>query len=124
MAEINNNMQSFGINNKKVDKKSKEAPMPPQHTADEKQEERLVRGADVLGRSQVTCSKCGGNIAKSVEEAVMLAEQYPQLAECGEELFDSLYESFLADGLTQSEAYAQASCALEEFCEIGLAHLQ
>ena len=42
--------------------------------------------------------------------------------EAGEVVFDSIYEQFLADGLSPADAYAQASLSVDEFCEIALAH--
>ena len=120
MAEINNNIPSFGINNKKVENKQKEVVKAQPQVKDECPEHNYVPDTGVLGRSQVKCSKCG-DIQKSVDEAVMLAKQHPEIMEAGDLMFDSIYESFLADGLDPADAYAQASLAAEEFCQIALA---
>lgn len=122
MAEINNNNYAkFTIGKKPIDINSNKEVQQQAPEEAKCQEHKYVPDTGVLGRSQVKCAKCG-DIPKSVDEAVMLAKQHPEIMEAGEFVFDSIYEQFLADGLTPAEAYAQASLAVDEFCEIALAH--
>lgn len=123
MAEINNNIPKFGYNIEKIDNKNnKIAESISPEIQQEAQEHQYVPDTGVLGRSQIKNTK-GADVSKSVDEAVMLAEKYPQLLECGDELFDVLYEQFVADGMEESEAYSKASLAMEEFCDISRAQL-
>lgn len=120
MAEINNNISNFGINNKKVENKfNKEVVIPQAQSAEEGEIPHYVQDTGVLGRSQVKCAKCG-DIPKSVDEAVALAKNHPEILEAGEMVFDSIYEAFLTEGLDPADAYAQASLAVDEFCEMAL----
>lgn len=122
MSEINNNIPNFGINNSKIEnKRDKKMPAGQPQAAEEQDTPHYVQDTGVLGRSQVLCAKCA-DIPKSVDEAVMLAKQHPEILEAGEIVFDSIYDSFLAEGLEPSEAYAKASMAVDEFCEIALSH--
>ena len=83
---------------------------------------QYVPDTGILGRSQIKNQK-GSDVTRSVDETIALCEKFPQIMECGDELFDSLYEQFLADGMEPHEAYAKASLAMEEFVEIGKAQL-
>ncbi len=125
MSEINNNIPSFGINSKKVEKRynNENADKQPQ-VKSECCEHKYVPDTGVLGRSQVKvkCPKCGGaDIAASVDETVKLAQKNPEILEASDVIFDEVYEAFLADGCTKEEAYAQATLAVEEFCLTALA---
>ncbi len=125
MAEINNNISGYGINREKIEVKNKEPDL-----ITKKEIEKLnktpnktdyVPDTGVLGRSQVKSAK-HGDIAKSIDEAVILAEKNPVLLQCSESMFDCLYEKFLNQGMKPSEAYTRALLAEEEFLEIGKAH--
>lgn len=123
MAEINNNIPKFGYNKiDKVEKNNKPVDATQANVSQEASEQHYVQDTGVLGRSQIKNAK-GTDVTKSVDDAVKLAEKYPQLLECGDDLFDSLYEQFIADGLEPSDAYAKASIAMEEFSDIAVAHL-
>lgn len=123
MAEINNNIPKFGYNIEKIDNKNnKAADVTPSEVQKEVSGQQYVPDTGVLGRSQIKNPK-GADVSRSVDEAVLLAEKYPQLLNCGDELFDVLYEQFVAEGMDEAEAYAKASVAMEEFVEIGKAQL-
>lgn len=120
MAEINNNIPNFGINNKKVENKlNKDVVAPQTQQSDENETPHYIQDIGVLGRSQVKCAKFA-DVSKSVDEAVALAKNHPEILEAGEMVFDRIYDSFIADGLEPAEAYAQASLAVDEFCELAL----
>ena len=131
MAEINNNIPKFGYNIEKIDNSKNKTPdinhVEVQAGSEEKQ---YVPDTGILGRSQIKNPK-GSDVTRSVDETIALCEKYPQIMECGDELFDTfgdelfdtLYEQFLADGMDASEAYTKASLAMEEFVEIGKAQL-
>lgn len=122
MAEINNNIPKFGINNSKVENKvNKEVTVPQQPVEEECVEQQYVQDTGVLGRSQVTCAKCG-DITKSVDEAVALAKNNPTLLTSSEGVFSTLYNDFIASGMEESEAYMRALMGEEEFMELGLAY--
>ncbi len=122
MAEINNNIPNFGINGKKVENNKLNKELQPQtQVKEEGLEQKYVPDTGVLGRSQVKSAK-GGDITKSVDDAIKMVKEHPALVEAGEVVFDSIYEQFLADGLSEADAYAQASLAVDEFCQIALAH--
>ncbi len=123
MAEINNNITKFGYNIEKLDNsknKIQDANPTEIHTGAE--EIQYVPDTGILGRSQIKNPK-GADVTRSVDETIAMCEKYPQIMECGDELFDTLYEQFLADGLEPFDAYTKASLAMEEFVEIGKAQL-
>lgn len=123
MAEINNNITKFGYNIEKIDN-NKNKIQDTTHTDMQTGAEEIqyVPDTGILGRSQIKNQK-GSDVTRSVDETIALCEKYPQIMECGDELFDTLYEQFLADGMDASEAYTKASLAMEEFVEIGKAQL-
>ena len=122
MAEINNNnFVKFQVGSKPIDVNNVNKEAPQQQVKEEPSEKKYVPDTGILGRSQVRSTK-GGDITKSVDEAVKMAQEHPEILEAGEIVFDSIYEAFLADGLSPDEAYAQASLAVDEFCEVALAH--
>lgn len=122
MAEINNNnFVKFQVGSKPIDVNNVNKEAPQQQVKEDIPEKKYVPDTGVLGRSQVRSTK-GGDITKSVDEAVKMAQEHPEILEAGEIVFDSIYEAFLADGLSPDEAYAQASLAVDEFCEVALAH--
>ena len=124
MTEINNNIPKYLIN--KIDQRSIE----PESThegdldikAQQSKEVKELKDTGVLGRSQIREAK-GFDVTRSIDETIALMEKYPEIAECGDELFDTLYEQFLSDGMSNSEAYEKASLAMEEFVEISKAQL-
>ncbi len=123
MAEINNNITKFGYNIEKIDNnKNKIQDATPTDMQTGAEEIQYVPDTGILGRSQIKNPK-GSDVTRSVDETIALCEKYPQIMECGDELFDTLYEQFLADGMDASEAYTKASLAMEEFVEIGKAQL-
>lgn len=122
MAEINNNIQKFGINSEKIDKKKnpiKEETRKPTDT-EKGQESAYVPDTGVLGRSQVKRTR-GGDISKSVDEAVSLATKHPEILAGSEKLFDCLYADYLQSGMDPSDAYMKALLAEAEFMEISTA---
>ncbi len=123
MAEINNNIPKFGYNIEKIDNSKNKTPDINHVEVQAGSEEiQYVPDTGILGRSQIKNPK-GSDVTRSVDETIALCEKYPQIMECGDELFDTLYEQFLADGMDASEAYTKASLAMEEFVEIGKAQL-
>jgi len=77
----------------------------------------IVQDTGVLGRSQV-CEYKGGDIEKSVREAVKLAKEQPVRLSCSEKIFDALYEYYLNSGLGEKAAYHNAALGEEEFLEL------
>lgn len=122
MAEINNNnFVKYPVGNKPIDVNNKDKEVQPQpQVKEDGLEQKYVPDTGVLGRSQVKSAK-GGDITKSVGDAVKMITEHPELVEAGEVMFDSIYEQFLADGLNPTDAYAQAALAVDEFCQIALA---
>lgn len=122
MAEINNNITSFGRNIEKIETAPKES-TTQKAPADEERTKTLeyIPDTGILGRSQVKKAN-GGNIAKSVDEAVALAKEAPALL-CGcESIFDCVYKDFINQGMEPSEAYTKALLAEEEFMQMGRAY--
>lgn len=121
MAEINNNIPNFGRNIEKIEKQTKDSQIPKiPADADKNKPLDYIQDTGVLGRSQIRKSN-GGNIAKSVDEAVSMAQKHPALL-CGcESMFDHMYHTFIEQGMEPSEAYEKALLAEEEFMEIGIA---
>ena len=120
MAEINNNIPNFSKNIEKVDvKKGKEIQIEPT-VIDEKAETTYVADTGVLGRSQVRNAK-GADIARSVDEAVMIATKNPALLTGSETIFNTIYNDLIESGMNESDAYMKALMAEEEFLALGTA---
>ena len=120
MAEINNNIPNFSKNIEKVDvKKGKEIQIEPA-VIDEKAETTYVADTGVLGRSQVRNAK-GADIARSVDEAVMIATKNPALLTGSETIFNTIYNDLIESGMNESDAYMKALMAEEEFLALGTA---
>lgn len=114
MTEINNNISSFGRNVEKVEVPEKDCKIPCSEKIEEGRQAEYVPDTGVLGRSQVKRAN-GGNIAKSVDEAVALAKDNPALL-CGcESIYNCLYKDFLEQGDDPAEAHIKALLAEEEF---------
>ena len=118
MSEINNNVNNIRFHKNNFDKNINEPKKnPAESTAEEKPQAKIVPDTGVLGRSQIQGVK-GGDIAKSIDEAVALAQEYPEVLETGDSVFDSLYNDFIKAGKSPEEAYAMASTGMMEFMEI------
>ena len=116
MTDINN-IGNYGINIDKIDKSGiKKSAEVSAHQDDIKGKE-YVPDTGVLGRSQVKTTK-GADVTKSVDEAVKMAKNNPNLMRCCEDMFDGLYKYYLDEGLSRSEAYEKALLAEEEFMKI------
>ena len=117
MAEINNNIPNFGF--KKIDKISTAEPTMPASTDVDTQapEQTIVPDPGVLGRSQVKRAN-GGNIQKTIDETVALANNNPALMGCCEGVFDTIYNDLIAQGINSDDAYRKALLAEEELLEI------
>ncbi len=121
MAEINNNIPKFGRNIERIENFNKESIIPETSTGEKNKPMEYIPDTGVLGRSQVKSTK-GGNIQKSVDEAVLLASKNPALM-CGcESVFDCIYKDLLAQGMKESDAYMKALLAEEEFLQVGSAN--
>ncbi len=119
MAEINNNIPSFSRNIEKVEaKKTKEADKSLHNESEMSKDAPYIQDTGVLGRSQIKKAN-GANIAKSVDEAVLLASKNPVLLGSSESMFNTMYEDFIAQGMEPSDAYMKALLAEEEFMELG-----
>ncbi len=119
MAEINNNIPSFGyksINNNIEKPAPIEKDIAPENE-NKKEKPAYVPAADTLGRSQVRPAN-GGNIAKTVEETVHLMKTNPAICGCSEGVFDNAYSDAIARGKTPNEAYMEALMAEEAMLEI------
>ena len=122
MSEINNNMNKIRYT-RNIEPESKindSKKLPKDNFVEEKQEDR-IQDTGVLGRSQVHSVK-GSDITKSVDEAVALAIESPEILEAGDPVFDALYEDFLKSGMKPEDAYAMAATGMFEFREIASAH--
>ena len=117
MAEINNNIPNFGY--KKIEKIEKQEPAGKVIEQENKPQEEKTYAPDpgILGRSQVKRAN-GGNITKSVDEAVKLMQENPALCGCSEGIFDNAYQDAIARGKTTDEAYFEALMAEEAILEI------
>ncbi len=116
MTDINN-IGNYSLNIDKIDKKSiNKGAEVPAHQEDIKEKEYMP-DTGVLGRSQVKTTK-GADVSRSVDEAVKMAKNQPNLMRCCEEMFDNLYKHYLGEGLSPSEAYEKALLAEEEFMKI------
>ncbi len=127
MAEINNNLTNYRINTERtIDTKNIDSESSREKEQDIKNKNsdisKYIPDTGVLGRSQVKNPK-GSDFTKSIDETIALIDKYPEIVECGDELFDTLYEQFLSDGMSNSEAYEKASLAMEEFIEISKVQL-
>jgi len=122
MAEINNNIPTFGRNIEKLDNFHKEQKSKsPNINEPNKKDMKYIPDTGVLGRSQVKSTK-GGDVQRSVDEAVLLAQKNPALM-CGcESVFDCIYRDCLAQGMNESDAYMKALLAEEEFLQVGSAN--
>ena len=76
MAEINNNIHNYGYKIERIDSKKDNAVKQQPEVQQEIPEQNYAIDTGVLGRSQIHGIK-GGNIAKSVDEAVYMAENCP-----------------------------------------------
>lgn len=124
MTEIsNNNIGKYGYNIQKVEKEKEKAKECgcANCKAEEKSEQNYMPDTGVLGRSQVK-SKNGGNIPKSVDEAVALAAKKPEILLGSEDVFTSIYDKLIKEGMPESEAYIQALMAEDEFLSIASCH--
>lgn len=118
MAEINNNIQNFGINTDKIGSRKNSEPVKEAAIQEESKEHNYVPDTGVLGRSQIK-NVHGSDIQKSVDEAVSLAKNNPALMGCSEGIFDYLYKDYINNGMDSSEAYMKALLAEEEFLATG-----
>ncbi len=114
MTEINNKITNIGVNNPEYSKKAKEIKEVPL-IVEEQQEINDIKDTGVLGRSLV-----GNNsdISGSVEKAVSLAKNNPDLLAASEEMFNSVYNQLITSGLEPKEAYMKALLAEEELLAI------
>ena len=122
MAEINNNSNyvKYPIGKKPIEITNKDKEVQQQPTQQEPQERSYVPDTGVLGRSQVQCPKCGGDITASVNEAVALAQSNPGLLLGCDKIYESIFQGLLAEGLSETEAHKKALACEEEFMNIGL----
>ena len=105
MKEINNNIHNYGYQVDKVmTNKDKQTP-PPLDNVQETAEKSYIADTGVLGRSQILN---GANIAKSVDEAVDMAENHPEELLFCEDIVDAMYQNYLDEGLNESDAYMNA----------------
>ena len=120
MSEINNKINNIGYPKSNFDKNIGDIKKLPQDKSrEEKSQPEGIRDTGVLGRSQVLK---GSDISKSVDEAVALAQEYPEILLAGDGMFDALYDDFIKAGNTPEEAYAMASAGMMEFREIATPH--
>ncbi len=118
MAEINNNMHNYGFKIDRIETKKDAAPKQSvEAQKEETAEQTYVADTGVLGRSQIHGIK-GGNITKSVDETVKMAENEPIRMGCSEAIFDNMYQEYCNQGLSESDAYMKALLDEEEFLDI------
>ena len=118
MTEINQNYGQYGhnIENSKSVHFTKESEATAQELKSVAEEHIYAPDTGVLGRSQVKSPK-GGNITKSVNEAVAMATEMPAVMFLSDEIFDEAYKVFLEDGMTEDEAYVAAMALTDRICE-------
>jgi hypothetical protein len=119
MAEINNNIPSFGykkINNNIEKPAQVEKGVMPEDEI-KKGNSAYTPAAETIGRSQVRPAN-GANIAKTVEETIELATNNPALMGCCEGIFCSKYNDYIQSGMNESDAYMKALMAEEELLGI------
>ena len=123
MSEINNNNNINRFN--KIDKietyKNIEKKKPEPEETGVKEQPKYVQDTGVLGRSLVK-DATKTDIARSVDDAVALALEHPDILESGEKIFTAIYDDCMKKGMGPLEAYYIGSEALKEFEEIGKAH--
>lgn len=123
MTEINNNNMNYDTTIRKVkqinppEKAEKTENIENIEEQTIKQEQNFIEDTGVLGRSLVKKSN-GGNVAKSIDEAVFIAINHPEILEGGEELFNAAEDYFKNLGMNEEEAYFSALLAQEEFNEL------
>lgn len=123
MTEINNNNMNYDTTIRKVkqinppEKAEKTENIENIEEQAIKQEQNFIEDTGVLGRSLVKKSN-GGNVAKSIDEAVFIAINHPEILEGGEELFNAAEDYFKNSGMNEEEAYFSALLAQEEFNEL------
>ncbi len=118
MAEINNNIHNYGFKIERIDSIAENTTKHPvETTKDETEEQKYIADPGILGRSQIQGIK-GGNIAKSVNEAVDMAENEPIRLNSSEILFDNMYQNYREAGLSEDDAYLKALLAEDEFLDI------
>ena len=122
MTEINGNIPNFGLNIGKVEPK-KEKEILKQQSIDNEQQQTYIQDTGVLGRSQVVRTR-GGDITKSVDEAVNLAKNHPELLDGGDIVFESVYNTFVEQGMDEADAYLNALSAQSEFMDIAAQRYQ
>ena len=119
MAEINNNIPSFGykkINNNIEKPTTIDKSVVPEDEI-KKDKPAYTPAAETIGRSQVRPAN-GGNIAKTVDETVHLMKTNPAIFGCSEGVFNNAYSDAIARGKTPNEAYMEALMAEEAMLEI------
>lgn len=122
MTEINKSIVNYGYGLDKIEKQpKKEQPKRENNEANKSDEQKYTPDTGVLGRSQVNSSS-GANIAKSVDEAVALASKRPQILTSSDEMFNSIYQKLISEGMDESEAYLQAIMAEDEFLSLVNCH--
>ncbi len=128
MAEINNNIPSFGINSKKVDNKLNKDAQPSQQPV---KDGEVDLGRDMLldnvgDRSIVIKSPKKQDVAQnfdaSVNQALAFMAENKELVDACEDVFDALVEQFQADGCSYEEACALATQGvIDEFAPVAKA---
>ncbi len=118
MTEINGNISKFGLNAGKVEPiKGKETLKQQNIENGSDKQHSYIHDTGVLGRSQVI--KSGKrDIEKSVDEAVFLAQNHPELLKSGDIIFENTYNTFLKQGMKESDAYINALLAQNEFTDM------
>ncbi len=114
MTEINN-IHNFGYsqeNNRP--KQNKEVIRTPEA---EEHARSVVQDLGVLGRSQVRSTKAG-DISKSVDEAVALAINNPALLEACDDLYETVYQNKIKEGMSECDAHDFAMNAEAELLDI------
>lgn len=119
MTDFNNNINKFRPIEKPVDVKITKT--SGEQKSEEKEiiqeQPKFVQDTGVLGRSQVKQPK-EVDIAKSVDEAVALAQQKTPILTASEKIFDNAYEKYIAEGKSEADAYMLAAFEEEEFLNI------
>ena len=114
MSEINNNIPNYGFKTDRIEAKIDNSPKQSAETPKEDVENNYVLDTGVLGRSQINSPR-GGNIEKSVNEAVDMAKNQPVKMGASEAVHDMLFQQYKNAGLSESDAYLKALLAEEEF---------
>lgn len=121
MSEINNHINNYGFNTPHISARKEHSSKQKASGEEAVNEQKYAADTGVLGRSQVRALN-GGNIEKSVDEAVYMAKNCPVRTKCSEMIFDNFYQKYLNSDVNEADAYLKALLGEEEFLNLSEAY--